>query len=148
MGESFRDLIVWQKAMAFVTDVYLATDAFPAREMYGITNQIRRAAVAIPSDIAEGQGRISKKEYLQMLSRARGSCYEVQTQLEISRNLKFLSPEAFTDLDAKAAEVGRLLNGLMKNIRRQIKEDEVRPPKTLDLTANTQEPTNWITKDY
>jgi len=116
--------------MSFVTDVYLATDAFPAREMYGITNQIRRAAVAIPSDIAEGQGRISKKEYLQMLSRARGSCYEVQTQLEISRNLKFLSPEAFTDLDAKAAEVGRLLNGLMKNIRRQINEDDIRPPKT------------------
>jgi four helix bundle protein len=114
MSESFRDLIVWQKAMAFVTDVYRETESFPAREMYGITNQVRRAAVAIPSDIAEGKGRISKKEYMVMLSRARGSSYETQTQLEISRNLKFLSVETFEALDAKAAEVGRLLNGLMK----------------------------------
>lgn len=133
MGESFRDLIAWQKAMTFVTDVYRETDSFPAREMYGITNQIRRAAVAIPSDIAEGQGRISKKEYLQMLSRARGSSYEVQTQLEISKNLGFLPLAAFEALEANASEVGRLLNGLIKNVRRQIDEAEIRaprPPKT------------------
>ena len=77
MSDSFRDLIVWQKAMALVTDVYAATRSFPPQEMYGLTNQVRRAAVAIPSDIAEGKGRISKKEYLQMLARARGSSFEV-----------------------------------------------------------------------
>ena len=138
MSESYRDLIVWQKAMALVTDVYRATESFPAREIYGITNQVRRAAVAIPSDIAEGKGRISKKEYVQMLSRARGSTYEVQTQLEISRNLSFLATDAFEVLEMKAAEVGRLLNGLITKLRRDIDEEETlktqdnkkRSPKT------------------
>lgn len=138
MSESYRDLIVWQKAMALVTDVYRATESFPAREIYGITNQVRRAAVAIPSDIAEGKGRISKKEYVQMLSRARGSTYEVQTQLEISRNLSFLATDAFEILEMKAAEVGRLLNGLITKLRRDIDEEEAfkaqdnkkRSPKT------------------
>jgi four helix bundle protein len=138
MSESYRDLIVWQKAMALVTDVYRATEAFPAREIYGITNQVRRAAVAIPSDIAEGKGRISKKEYVQMLARARGSTYEVQTQLEISRNLSFLANDAFEILEMKAAEVGRLLNGLITKLRRDIDEEEAmktqdnkkRSPKT------------------
>ena len=138
MSESYRDLIVWQKAMALVTDVYRATELFPAREIYGITNQVRRAAVAVPSDIAEGKGRISKKEYVQMLSRARGSTYEVQTQLEISRNLSFLATDAFEILEMKAAEVGRLLNGLITKLRRDIDEEETlktqdnkkRSPKT------------------
>ena len=138
MSESYRDLIVWRKAMALVTDVYRATESFPAREIYGITNQVRRAAVAIPSDIAEGKGRISKKKYVQMLSRARGSMYEVQTQLEISRNLSFLATDAFEILEMKAAEVGRLLNGLITKLRRDIDEEETlktqdnekRSPKT------------------
>ena len=138
MSESYRDLIVWRKAMALVTDVYRATESFPSREIYGITNQVRRAAVAIPSDIAEGKGRISKKEYVQMLSRARGSTYEVQTQLEISRNLSFLATDAFEILEMKAAEVGRLLNGLITKIRRDIDDEETikaqdnkkRSPKT------------------
>lgn len=130
MSESYRDLIVWQKAMAFVTEVYRATDSFPSREIYGITNQLRRAAVAVPSDIAEGKGRISKKEYVQMLARARGSTFEVQTQLEISRNLGFLSDDPFIDLEAKGAEVGRLLNGLITKLRRDINDSERRDPKT------------------
>jgi four helix bundle protein len=131
LSESYRDLIVWQKAMALVTDVYRATDSFPAREIYGITNQVRRAAVAIPSDIAEGKGRLSKKEYVQMLARARGSAFEVQTQLEVSRNLGFLSADCFADLESKGAEVGRLLNGLITRLRRDI-ADEVTSlrPKT------------------
>ena len=120
MSDSFRDLIVWQKAMALVTNVYRATDAFPAREQYGLTNQLCRAAVAIPSDIAEGKGRISKKEYVQMLARARGSSYEVQTQLEVGFNLNYLDGPAFDALIAQAAEVGRLLNGLISKIQQQI----------------------------
>jgi four helix bundle protein len=117
---SYRDLIAWQKAMALVTDIYRETDNFPVREMYGLTNQVRRASVAVPSDIAEGKGRISKKEFVQMLSRARGSVYEVQTQIEIARNLGFLSEEKFIDLQAKADEVGRLINGLIRTFRRYI----------------------------
>lgn len=132
MSESYRDLMVWQKAMALVTDVYRETDSFPAREIYGLTNQIRRAAVAVPSDIAEGKGRLSKKEFVQMLSRARGSIFEVQTQLEISRNLGFLPQPKFEELAAKADEVGRLINGLIREIRRQLKasEDDARSPKS------------------
>ena len=126
--KTFRDLIVWQKAMALVTDIYRATGSFPSRERYGLVDQLCRAAVAIPSDIAEGKGRLSKKEFVQMLSRARGSAYEVQTQLEISRNLGFIAADLFVDLEAKAAEVGRLLNGLITRIRHDIKASEA--PKT------------------
>src|ERR1051325_10340971 len=83
--ESFRDLIAWQKAMALATDVYRETERFPREELYGLTMQLRRAVVAVPSDIAEGKGRISKKEFLQMLARARGSACGVVKQLEIRR---------------------------------------------------------------
>lgn len=124
MSESYRDLIVWQKAMALVTDIYRETHSFPVREQYGITNQLRRAAVAIPSDIAEGKGRTSTKEYVQLLAKARGSSFEVQTQLEISRNLQFLEAPAFEDLRDKAAEIGRLLNGLIKKLQQRIAESE------------------------
>lgn len=120
MGESFRDLVAWQKGMAFVTEIYRATGSFPKTERYGLVDQLCRAAVSIPSDLAEGSGRLSKKEFLQMVARARGSSYEVQTQLEVSRNLGFLTSDAFEDLSAKARELSRLLNGLIKNLRHQI----------------------------
>jgi four helix bundle protein len=115
--------------MALITDVYSATASFPARERYGLTDQLCRATVSIPSDIAEGRGRLSKKEFLQMVARARGSSYEVQTELEASRNLGFLAPERFDELIEKASEVSRLLNGLIQNLQKQIAEDECRPPK-------------------
>ena len=121
MSESFRDLIVWQKAMALVTDVYRATATFPQRERYGLVDQLCRAAVAIPSDIAEGKGRLSKKEFVQMLSRARGSSFEVQTQLEVSKNIGYLNDDAFNDLIAKAGEVSRLLSGLIRNLQDQLR---------------------------
>jgi four helix bundle protein len=124
VSDSFRDLVAWQKAMVLATDVYRATDSFPARELYGLTNQVRRAAVAVPSDIAEGKGRLSKKEYVQMLYRARGSSFEVQTQLEISRNVGLLEPDTFADLSAKAAEVGRVINGLIRKVREDIRAFE------------------------
>ena len=122
MSESFRDLIAWQKAMALVTDIYRATDSFPLRERYGLVDQLCRAAVAIPSDIAEGKGRLSKKEFVQMLARARGSSFEVLTQLEISHNIGFLETEAFDELAAKTTEVAKLLSGLIKNLQHQISE--------------------------
>lgn len=127
MGGSYRDLIAWQKAMDLVTDIYRATEEFPDREIYGLTNQVRRASVAIPSDIAEGKGRLSNKELVQMLARARGSTYEVQTQIEIARNLGFLSAGEFAELCAQAEEVGKLLNGLIRTFRRQIFLKSLRP---------------------
>ena len=100
-----RDLLVWQKAMQFVTDVYHDTAAFPKEEVYGLTNQLRRAAVSVPSNVAEGHGRRSKKEFHHFVSQARGSLLEVETQLEIARNLGYLSPKKALDLLAKASEI-------------------------------------------
>jgi four helix bundle protein len=117
MAESFRDLIAWQKAMALVTEVYRATAAFPDRETYGLTNQLRRAAVSVPSNIAEGKGRYSRREFAQFLANARGSLCEVETQLEIGRNLGYLAADSFVEIEGQAREVGRVLNGLIKTIR-------------------------------
>ena len=117
MANSFRDLLVWQKAMLLVTDVYRATETFPSREMYGLTNQVRRSAVSVPSNIAEGKGRLSKKEFVQFLATARGSLCEMQTQLEIARNLGYLETENFDRLDMQSREVGRIINGLIKAVR-------------------------------
>src|SRR5438067_12366174 len=82
MAGSYRDLIAWQKAMLLVTEVYRVTDEFPQREMYGLTRQVREAAVSVPSNIAEGKGRQTKKDYVQFLYRARASLPETETQLE------------------------------------------------------------------
>ena len=129
MAETFRDLIAWQKAMALVVDVYHATESFPSVERFRLIDQLCRAVVAIPSDIAEGKGRISKKEFVQMLARARGSSFEVQTQLEASYKLGYLATAEFDVLLEKASEVSRLLNGLIKNLQKQIAADDLRPPK-------------------
>src|SRR5947207_3404375 len=120
MSDSYRDLIAWQKAMALVTEVYRVTEGFPEREIYGLTRQVRAAAVSVPSNIAEGKGRQTKRDYLQFLYRARGSLLEVETQLEVSRNLGYLDEPKFEALFERAAEVGRVLNGLITNVRRQI----------------------------
>ncbi len=80
MGHSYRDLIVWQKAIAMVTDIYRATQNFPRQETYGLTSQIRRSAVSVASNIAEGQGRLSRREFRQFLGVARGSLVEMETQ--------------------------------------------------------------------
>src|SRR5579872_6206581 len=108
----YRDLVVWQKAMELVTEVYRITADFPKHELYGLTGQIRRAAVSVPSNLAEGHGRTSSREFHQFISQARGSLVEVETQLEIARNLGYLSPPLASELLAKAGRVGRMLNGL------------------------------------
>jgi four helix bundle protein len=113
---SYRDLQVWQKSIRLVTDIYKATDSFPAREMYGLTSQVRRAAVSVASNIAEGQGRRSKQEFRQFLSHARGSLMEVETQVVIAQELHYLSEEATARLLDSSAEVGRMLNGLMHSM--------------------------------
>ena len=87
----YHDLVVWQKAMELVTELYRATSDFPKHELYGLTGQIRRAAVSVPSNLAEGHGRTSRREFHQFISQARGSLVEVETQLEIARDLGYLS---------------------------------------------------------
>ena len=121
--DSFRDLIAWQKAMALVTEVYRVSEDFPRREMYGLTRQLRDAAVSAPSNIAEGKGRKTKKDYVSFLYRARGSLLETETQLEVGRNLGFLPSEEFTRVLSIAQEAGRILNGLISDIERQIEAD-------------------------
>lgn len=116
-GRSYKELLVWQKAMISVTDVYNAAKAFPKEETYGLTSQIRRAAVSVPSNIAEGQGRDSVKEFIHHLSIAYGSLMEVETQLQIAANLGYLKQTNLNLLLGNAAEVGRLLNGLSRSLK-------------------------------
>lgn len=117
MGESYRDLIAWRRAMDLVTQVYSSTRAFPRDELYGLTNQLRRAAVSVPSNIAEGQARFSRKEFHQFLSHARGSLAELETQIAIAQNLEYLSPQQARPLIDKASELNKILNGLIASIR-------------------------------
>ena len=113
---SHRDLIVWQKAMNLVEAVYKATASFPKEEKYALTNQIRRAVVSIPANIAEGQGRRLSKEYLYFLANARGSLLELDTHLEIATRLGYLGKTTYKELKDQLDEVARMLNGLMKSV--------------------------------
>jgi len=110
--EGHRDLVVWQKSMRFVTDVYQVTKAFPHDERYGLTSQLRRAAVSVPSNIAEGHGRDSKNEFHQFIGHSRGSLLEVETQFEIAYNLGYIDKATFSRLIRQSSEIGRMLTGL------------------------------------
>jgi four helix bundle protein len=117
MGRSYRELIAWQKAMKLVTEIYEVTRGFPGEERYGLTKQLRRAAVSVPSNIAEGQARFSQKEFHHFLSQARGSLVEIETQLLIAKDLKYLQPARVEVLLSAADELGRILNGLIASIK-------------------------------
>jgi four helix bundle protein len=119
MGRSYKDLVAWQKAMDLVTATYRATAGFPKDELFGLTSQLRRAAVSIPSNIAEGQGRLSEKEFRYFLGQARGSLMEVETQLQIAENLGYLQKEQTAAVLQSCAEVGRILNGLLASVSKQ-----------------------------
>lgn len=114
--QSYKDLIVWQRAMELVTDVYRVTKAFPKEELYGLTNQVRRAAVSIPSNIAEGQARKGTAEFRNFLSIARGSLAEVETQLLIARNLNYLDQTTLDQLMSTHSEIGKMLNSLIQKL--------------------------------
>jgi four helix bundle protein len=107
-----RDLVVWQKAMELVTEVYRVTRNFPKDELYGPTSQLRRSAISVPSNLAEGHGRNSRKEFHHFVGQARGSLTEVETQLEIARNLDYLQEHEASVLLSQSAEIGRMLSGL------------------------------------
>ncbi len=117
MHGTCEDLKVWRRAMDLVLEVYRSTNSFPKQEIYGLTSQMRRSAVSIPSNIAEGKGRFSRKELLQFLFHARGSLLELQTQITIGREVGFLPSAEGKRLTDLASEVGRLLNGLVNRFQ-------------------------------
>lgn len=114
---TFRDLKIWQKSIVLVTDIYEETKSFPVKEVYGLTSQIRRASISIPSNIAEGYGRESKKEYIRFLNIAISSLFEVQTQLEIAKNLSFLKENDFNLLYENTREIERMLSSYIRKIK-------------------------------
>lgn len=116
----YRELIVWQKAMELVKLVYELTAKFPKEELFGLTGQMRRASVAVPSNIAEGQGRNTTKDFLRFIAIGYGSLLELETQTLISEMLKYLISEETNLLLEKCAEVGRLVNGLKNSLERKL----------------------------
>ncbi|MEW6125539.1 MAG: four helix bundle protein [Acidobacteriota bacterium] len=117
-SQNYRDLIVWQKAMDLVEAVYSETKNFPKEEIYGLTSQLRRAAISIPSNIAEGQGRKSAGEFAHFLSIAYGSLREVETQILIAERLGYLPPQASQNIIVLTSEIGRSINGLSNSLQR------------------------------
>ena len=117
MSHSYRDLIVWQKAKVLAKDVYTVTEAMPKSELYGLTSQMRRAAISVVSNIAEGQGRLTKGEFQQFLGHSRGSLLELETQMEIAVDLNYVSKDDCNKLISEMSEVRRLLNGLIESLR-------------------------------
>ncbi|MGD9972100.1 MAG: four helix bundle protein [Desulfatirhabdiaceae bacterium] len=111
--KTYRDLVVWQKSMALVTEIYKISKEFPKDEVYGLTSQMRRCAISIPSNMAEGYGRYYTNDYLHFLRIATGSLYELQTQMEIAFNLDYLSRNEFDRLNEFSREIERMLGSLI-----------------------------------
>lgn len=114
---NYRDLVVWRKAMSLTESVYRSTTSFPKHELYGLTSQLRRAAVSIPSNIAEGQGRGYDGQFRQFLSNARGSLLELETQVVLSARLGYMSAENERAILVQTSELGKLLNGLANSLK-------------------------------
>ena len=114
--KSYRDLIVWQKSMVLVTMIYKLTIKLPDDEKFGLISQIKRSAISVPSNIAEGYGRNYRKDYSRFLQIARGSLYESQTQLEIAVNLSFIATEDLKEIQELSIEVEKMLNSLIKKL--------------------------------
>jgi four helix bundle protein len=113
-AKSFRELIVWQRSIQLATTIYQVSRGFPKDEIYGLASQIRRSAVSVPSNIAEGQGRLSTGEFRQFLGIARGSNFELQTQLEIARNLKFGDSTLINEAEGLSHEVGKMIYAILE----------------------------------
>ncbi len=117
MGDSFMDLVVWQRAIQLCAETYRLTASFPRSEQFGLVNQMRRASISIASNIAEGYGRSTRGEYLQFLGHARGSKCELQTQLVISKLLGFSEGISYDRTEQLCADVSRMLIALMKKLK-------------------------------
>ena len=110
---SYKDLKVWKKSYELVLKVYFLTNNFPRHEIFGLTSQMRRASVSIPSNIAEGNTRISKKDHIQFIRIAYGSGAELETDIEIAKDLKYISQKEYNEVTVLISEVMRMLNGLI-----------------------------------
>jgi len=117
MSHSYRDLIAWQKAKALAVLVYSVTECFPKHEIYGLTAQMRRASVSVMANVAEGQGRMTRGEFLQFLGHARGSLVELQSEADLACALHYLSAERAGELERASEEELRILNGLIDSLR-------------------------------
>ena len=115
--KTFRDLLVWQKSMIFVTEIYKVSKSFPKEELFGLTSQIRRCAVSIPSNISEGYGREGVNDYLRFLNIAIASLFELQTQLEIAFNLEYVEKDRFEKLYELSREIERMLSSFIRSIK-------------------------------
>ena len=120
MLESYRDLKVWQKAIDMVVDCYKLSQDFPKHEIYGLTSQLRRAAVSVPANIAEGYGLGSRKEYLQFLAIAQGSLKEVETHLIITQRLEYMTQTQLKTILARTEELGKMLGSLIRTLKDKI----------------------------
>ncbi|MBT0606946.1 four helix bundle protein [Aequorivita echinoideorum] len=112
--KSYKELIVWQKAIKLVKEIYLLTNSFPEDEKYGLVSQMRRSVVSVPSNIAEGWGRMSKKSYILFLRTARGSLFELETQIIISAELNFFTNTK--NIESLIIEISKMLNALIKSL--------------------------------
>jgi four helix bundle protein len=110
-------LDVWMKSVDLVVKIYKATEHFPKEEKFGLTSQVRRAAVSVPANIAEGAGRRSEKEFAYFLSNAQGSASEVETELLIASRLGYLNPDVFSELQESLDKIGQMLHGLARHVR-------------------------------
>jgi four helix bundle protein len=117
MSGSYRDIKAWQRAIELVVDIYSSTRNFPKEEVYGLASQLRRAAVSVASNIAEGKGRCTDNEFLLFLHHARGSLFEIETQLTIAGRLGYIAQAESEQMGNSAGEIARMLNGLIKAIK-------------------------------
>lgn len=118
--ETYRDLEAWKLAIRLTKFIYRASEKFPADERFGLTSQIRRAAVSVASNIAEGWGRGTTSDYARFLRMARGSIFEVETQIVIARELGFIGDEVFNPVDELLRDTGRVLAGLLRSIEKKL----------------------------
>lgn len=117
---TYRDLLIWQKSMMLVTEIYNLTKNFPREEVYGLTSQIRRSSISIPSNIAEGYGRDGNKDYLKFLNIATASLFEMQTQLEIAFNLGFVNEIQFNKTYENSREIERMISAFSRKIKESL----------------------------
>ncbi len=120
MSTDYKELTAWQRSMDLVREVYRSTRSFPREELFGLSSQMRRAAVSVPSNIAEGKGRYSRKELIQFLYKARGSLMELETQIIIARDLDYLNEGTGQTLSTRTREVTRILNGLINHFQQEL----------------------------
>jgi len=120
MGKSYRDLFIWSESVEIAADIVMLTDTFPKAQRLALIDQMQRAAISVPSNIAEGKGRLSPREFRRFLAMARGSLFELHTQLEIARRINLLPAVSYEHLPVRMRKVGSGINNLMKKLNSSI----------------------------